>query len=130
MAITWNNANFSLWDFHYVQIRLSVNLVQKYFQFWVFETHSQYYDLSLSTDAPQIQQEDSSTFSVNSNPGIIVTRDEDNLNLAPKVYLSTKATHNVSVLILVRGYAAEVPVPGLINRNGWVQIRKLYRKIF
>ena len=91
---------------------------QKYFQFWVFEAHSQYYDLSLSTDAPQIQQEDSSTFSVNSNPGIIVTRDEDNLNLAPKVYLSSKATHNVSVLILVRGYAAEVPVPGLINRNG------------
>jgi len=49
------------------------------------------------------------TFHISSFTGIVVLRRDE---ASPTVYLSTKVNQNVSVLLLVRGYTADSPVPG------------------
>ena len=93
------------------------------FQYWIFEAHSQYYDLQLSTEAPKSFSDDDvdvdASFDVTSHPGVVVTRDDVKAsNATPKVYLSTRSNHTLTVLLLVRGYDADHPVPGFSSLNG------------
>jgi hypothetical protein len=70
----------------------------------------------LSPEAPKLTG-DVTSFAVTNHPGLVAVRSLE----SPKVYLTSEADKNATVLILVRGYSGESPVPGLGNSKDLIR---------
>ena len=104
------------------------NHTAKNYEFWTFEAHSQNNDdciILSSDDVASLENlannrscpttKLSEQFPVLNHPGIVILRKDLDNGSVPFAYLSNLNDKNVTMILLVRGYAEKYPIPGFVN---------------
>eukprot|EP00094_Tigriopus_californicus_P012117 TCALIF_11709-PA protein Name:"Similar to Tm7sf3 Transmembrane 7 superfamily member 3 (Rattus norvegicus)" AED:0.07 eAED:0.07 QI:646/0.8/0.66/1/1/1/6/243/594 len=93
-------------------LALSVNATGTGQAFWVFEAHTQYYNLSLNS-GPILSNISQGGSPLNHVGLIVPTLNDDGRNT--RVYVHNHNQFDVSAVLQVQGYIAHAPVPGVCN---------------